>query len=413
MLVSSGNMPAMITAHMTHFTDGNIRPLTSIRPLLLRQYFHQNKLSYTTSFVAVNPQQNIHDLAVSSKPEFCYPVMDCQLTSEIKLGVNSAEKTNWLIAKLFGKNHWCESYVASLCHVDPGFLQHVSDQTSDYLHYLCLVRMAWKYSGNDSDEKLMEYQAGLLRSSNKKSLLSALYDPFPPGLLNIFPKLGNEPLTQKDYLRLIKHLRDDNKRGFLAHIQRIKPYHLQWLDDFPTDLLHWRVLNSVTKSRNYGNLRYLIKVLERMRESGNYTETLISIRRVRTLEQLENWFRHHTQTLPFPPPPWKGNDWIIPITSVIALKQAGLKYQNCVYQYSRQVLLGYNYFYETRDGEAIVSLIKDPLLGWRIEQINGFNNKIPEQSIITKIEVAFNSADIQTEILEDREDLWDSPRGLC
>ncbi len=273
------------------------------------------------------------------------------------------------------------------------------------MHYLCLARLAWQK--HDAETIPISKQAQLLRTTNQKRRLSSLYHPCPPGLLNVLPKLGNTTLTKNDYLRLIRILRDPNKSPYIAHVKSIKPYQLQWLEDFPSELLHWRVLHSIKKAQNYAALKYLIKVIKKL-DKPNHADVLISLKRIKTLLQLESWFRRHTQTLSFPLPPWEGNDWIVPIRTVKALRDAAHKYRNCLYDYPRQVLLGQYYFYEVKSGPAIVAIVRDPIIGWRISEINGIDNKEPDEILVMDIERAFAATNLSVEKLEEIDRLWDA-----
>jgi hypothetical protein len=331
-----------------------------------------------------------------------YPEFNCRLTTDIT-GVRSQTDVSWLINKLYGKNHWCANYLNSLCLADHEFLRHLSEQTPAYLHYVCLVHLAWRK--NDTAIHPIYKQAQLLRTTNQKTLLSLLYSPYPLGLLNVLPKLGANTFTKNDYLRLIKLLRDPEKSPYILHVKSIKPYQLQWLEDFPSEL-HWRVLYSVKKTQNYAALKYLVKVIQKL-DKSRYADALISLKRIKTLSQLENWFRRHTQSLPFPQPPWNGNDWIVPIRTVKALREAALKYRNCLYDYPRQVLLGEYYFYEVKNGPAIVAIVRDPIIGWRISEINGIDNQEPDENLVTRIERAFADVNFSVEKLNDIDRLWD------
>jgi len=55
----------------------------------------------------------------------------------------------------------------------------------------------------------------------------------------------------------------------------------------------------------------------------------------------------------------------------------------------------------------IVSLIRDPVIGWYIEDINGIKNRKPGPALIEKIKLAFSDAGIQAEQFEELEQLWE------
>ena len=103
----------------------------------------------------------------------------------------------------------------------------------------------------------------------------------------------------------------------------------------------------------------------------------------------------------FPSPPWAGNSWIKPISSASDLHKYANDFHNCLDDYKRTVLLGNRYFYVSKHGPAIISLVRDPLLGWLIEEINGQNNKKPRKIVIENILCAFTDAGFQYHPLGD------------
>ncbi|WP_424946264.1 helix-turn-helix transcriptional regulator [Candidatus Spongiihabitans sp.] len=48
----------------------------------------------------------------------------------------------WTVHRLFGKRHWVSAWVLRLCASEPRFLLHLIDQPPDYVHFVCLVRLA-------------------------------------------------------------------------------------------------------------------------------------------------------------------------------------------------------------------------------------------------------------------------------
>lgn len=107
--------------------------------------------------------------------------------------LQTTSRPRWVIARVFGKTHWCTPYVNALCEARPDFLLHLSDQSCVYVHYLCLVRLKW--GEHEHGTPAIEEQAEILLRQPKKKVLARLYKPCPQGLLNVLPRLGERPLT--------------------------------------------------------------------------------------------------------------------------------------------------------------------------------------------------------------------------
>lgn len=148
-----------------------------------------------------------------------------------------------------------------------------------------------------------------------------------------------------------------------------------------------------------------------MAETDPHSEVLKSIRRIKTLKELTSWLQHHVMSMAFPPPPWTGNDWIKPVVSVTALKEASLRFKNCSYGYKRSVLLGNYYFYISDRGPAIIGVELDPIVGWRIDDITGPHNQKPDKSVLEEIRPAL-AAEFCDDNMASPCELWDDDAGM-
>ncbi len=328
-----------------------------------------------------------------------YTNIDCQLTTMI-MGVRVH---NWFIPKLYGSDLWCRDWLEDLCLADPNFLQHLSEQKEGYIHYLCLVRMAWLEKRTPLSSVA---QARLLQQHTQKSLLQTLYPSYPNGLLKVLTKFGPIPLSKKYYRLLLTLQRDESACRFLSHAKHLRAYHLRWLEEFPHGVLPISMLHSFKTASQYRTFKTIITVIKALQKNDEHAPTFNSLKRLKTLSQLVNWYQRYVQTLDFPAPPWPGNEWIKPITSSRALKKASKEFQNCIYDYVRSVLLGHAYFYQCSRCPTIVAIKRDPLIGWHIHEINGPKNDKPHVDVVEEIELTFRKADFSTEPDADMELLW-------
>ena len=167
----------------------------------------------------------------------------------------------WIIRGLFGEGHWCTRWVLSLCAADRAFFQHMSEQAAGYIHYLCLVRLAL-LNQQPEDEIPIEELAPWIRNTPRKTILKQLYNPYPQGILKIITKLGRRPLSKNDYRRLIRLLSRDGCAQALRHMRHIKPYRLVWMEEFPTEYLHPKLLDSIYKGTDYQTLKYIFRTFD-------------------------------------------------------------------------------------------------------------------------------------------------------
>ncbi len=278
-----------------------------------------------------------------------YTLSDCQLSTAID-GVRTQTSDYWLLQQLYGHDLWCARWLNALSRADRRFLSHLGEQTECYIHYLCLVRLAWKELGTQLS---VAEQSRLLQRRSQKSMLNSLYQPYPDDLLKTISKLGHIPLSKNYYRLLVELQRNEKTRTYLAHATRVRSYHLRWLNEFPFDLLDISVLRSIKKASQYRMLLSIVTVLRVVERDQNQLAILDAVKRLKTLSQIEHWFQRFVQTLTFPSPPWPGNDYIKPISSAKALKSIANKFNNCIYEYVRSVLLGYKYFYVCERGQRL------------------------------------------------------------
>ena len=306
----------------------------------------------------------------------------------------------WIVRGIFGEGHWCTRWVLSLCAEDPEFFQHITEQAAGYIHYLCLVRLAL-LNQQPENEMPIEELATWIRSTSRKTIMKQLYNPYPQGTLKILTKLGRRPLSKNDYRRLIRLLGREGCAQALRHMRHIKPYQLAWMDEFPTEYLHPKLLGSIKKGTDYQTLKYIFRTFDAFSNEQVHVNLFGSIRQIQNLEQLTRWFQRQLKKLDFPIPPWSGNSWIKPITSASDLHKYANDFHNCLDDYTRAILLGNRYFYVSQHGPAIISLVRDPLLGWLIEEINGQNNNKPRKIVVESILCAFTKAGFRNHPLGD------------
>lgn len=130
-----------------------------------------------TSKYQIGPS-NVHHFPI--KPALGKPADGGETTTKNQIQLSRKINPGWTVERLFGKRHWVSEWVIGLCESEPRFLLHLIDQSPDYVHFVCLVRLALlKYS---ADDESLKYATWML-TQNKKSILQSLYPSHPDGLL--------------------------------------------------------------------------------------------------------------------------------------------------------------------------------------------------------------------------------------
>ena len=233
----------------------------------------------------------------------------------------------WTVHRLFGKRHWVSVWVIRLCASEPRFLLHLIDQPPDYVHFVCLVRLA--LSKHSAADESLKYAAAML-TQNKKTLLGRLYPSAPDGLLGMLAKLPGKPLSQDDYHRLVRLLADAHLRKMPCHKKRVRRFDLrlfEMLEDIPQEFQCSDVMECVKKQGNYESLQLLIHAVRHLNLALNKSEISAATRQLGCMRNLSVWFMEKFTNAPFPPPPWRGNDWIKPVCRQSELAAIGKKFK--------------------------------------------------------------------------------------
>ena len=283
----------------------------------------------------------------------------------------------YLVERLFGKRHWVREWVTSLCKSDLLFLLHLIDQPPCYMHFVCLVRLALleKYDGDG-----VEY-AELFRTQSKKKILQRFYPSCATALVKTLPKLRRKPLTQEEYFCLVELLLDENARKCVSHTKYIHRFTLRAYAALPKEFQLFEVARYMRNPRDYEIIMSSINISKKF----NITLTKFEINsamknNMEYVDPLNRLLRRKLCRVPFPIPPWKGNDRIYPICSASELKKIGRQFKNCIENYHRDILFGKHYFYVCKEPQAVILMEKNDAFSWEIREISGISNKeIPDK----------------------------------
>ncbi len=307
----------------------------------------------------------------------------------------------WMVDRLFGERHWAREWVIELCKTDPQFLLHLIDQPPDYVHFLCLVRLALLKQFVFVDIIKNKECAIFVRTNSKKKILQRWHPDLPNGALGILSKLPKKPMKEENYRRLVCALSDDKMRKRLYHAKRIRDFDLKffdWMEHIPEKFQASGIIGSIKNHDDCECLKALIRVSRHLnieiteKEINNVTPSLKNIRNV------EEWFYNKIKKLPFPSPPWEGNDWIKPVKNRAELRMVGERFENCVGDRYRNALLGYSCFYVCERTPAVIEVHKDVVFGWEVAEMKKARNQNLSSAERTKIIKSFSDAGLHAHV---------------
>lgn len=303
-----------------------------------------------------------------------------------------------LVEKLFGDRCDAAEWVLELCAADPAFLFHLSDQFADgsrgYVHYLCVLHLALPAQfadGGDAPEC-----ARLIRTTTKKALLKAWLPSCPAAILTVLPKLPDKPLAcEAEYRRLIRALANKKQRKYLTHLERVRPFDVQLLDR--VEILPARFGLAAAHCgdvEDYEQLCVFVECAKRLNLKITEPESDAVAKEAESLKCLWRYLARQVAEMPFPPPPWEGNDNMRPLRSRREMEEASERFDNCATHYLFEVVAGRSYLYVCERPQAMVEIVSDVFFGWMVNRIEGPNGKPVLDSDALDIKRAFYGAGI-------------------
>jgi len=290
----------------------------------------------------------------------------------------------------FGEQHWAGWWVVDLCDADPLFLTHLAEQPRGYAHYLCLIRMALLERGGDANAR---DDARMLRAGNKRKLLKELFPTCPAALVNLLHKLPKKPMPIEAYQKLICAMEDEKIRKSLFHAERIKEAGIFMLDEMAALPERFRsvAMCCIKNADDFDDLNWDFHWVMVAIEKLGLKITEQELGKVFSRKGgTTAWLEKKISKLPFPDPPWEGDDEIRPIRSLNKLKIAAKMLENCMTSshlrrhYASRVVTRHSYFYVCDHIPAMVEVRHDDFWGWSVHEIAGAT---PDQK--SEIEMKF------------------------
>jgi len=330
------------------------------------------------------------------------------------------------VDKLFGKRHWAAEWALELCAADPYFAAHMAEQPRGYAHYLCVLRLhlgppeSLEMERRQPPASNLRECARAIRTTGKRKLLKAWFPDCPVEILKAFPELPKTARSEAEYRRLIVAFADARKRKRFFHVKRMSEFDMQLLDmmkDLP-ERFHPAAFRC-RHPRDFEKLCLLVECAKRLgldipaREFGAVTK------RSKSMRGLWRYLVRHALKLPFPPPPWDGDDNIRPLRSRDEMKAAGKQLGNCIANnatnYAIRAVTGCAHLYLREDAPAMIAVVRDAFFGWVVSEIKGPKNNSVSPAEAFEIKRAFNNAGILSATSVDfewaSEAFWDGLLG--
>jgi len=300
------------------------------------------------------------------------------------------------VENLFGKRHWAAGWALGLCEADPQFLTHLAEQPRGYAHFLCLIRLALlERGGDDGDAQEM---ARLLCADNKRALLEELFPSCPADIIDLLPKLPKKPFREEGYRVLMRALEDELMRSHFSRSKRVTESTICFFSSIenvparfrPAAKRFFGVDYSVEPEfpcRQYFIFLQIIRAIEVFGLKVTEHEFNAAAKNPRGVYALDDRIKEKISKLPFPAPPWEGNNQIRPIRSSDEWEKVAEKFNfllrvpglhdEC---WASRIVAGYCHLYVCDHIPAMIIIRRGTyedwcLTGWAVIDIRGPKRK--------------------------------------
>ncbi|WP_374472961.1 hypothetical protein [Phenylobacterium sp.] len=217
-------------------------------------------------------------------------------------------------------------------------------------------------------------RAEALLAERLRRLIPALVPEAPAGLERALGRLGEVAWPADDYRRLLRLLEAPRATKVLRHAEAIPPELVRRLDRLPPAMaeavglafeLHEDGVAAVREAYDALRSREGLAVAERAAERWARTGSARAL-----FEAVRD------DLCPEPAaPPHSGTRRLRPLATKRDLRDAARRYRNCLADRMPYAATGWSAFYEWEGPPgAVVELARDPLFGWRLEEVRTLGN---------------------------------------
>jgi hypothetical protein len=228
-----------------------------------------------------------------------------------------------------------------------------------------------------------------LVSASARALLGEAHGDVPPGLIRAPGRLGPRAQPRRTYSELAAVLADGGPGAKLVrHAESLDARTLSVLAALPAALR----LKTIAARCKIDEARYIAWLISRAPIGER--ELMSLMRKVSSPHRrMVNVIEEHLASGAIPEPPFATMAPLSPITSLTMLHATSRRFQNCLREYSDEVLGGSRCFYLWEGDEpAVLTITRIGSLGWRAGELAGLKNAPVSVGTRLAIAEAFGAA---------------------
>jgi hypothetical protein len=225
-------------------------------------------------------------------------------------------------------------------------------------HLVCLALTGAKGHALSEPDQLLELSLG-------KAVTAHVPQP-PAGLKRALEHMGEQAWAEADYKRLLVVLDRGGSAKALRHADHLAQTHVRALADLPQPLLQARVGEFGLSEQQALLLSEAYALL--IDKQGAEASQAILLRWAGATSAKTLFPRVMDDLWPeLPQHPFPGTVKLVPLATKVAVRDAALRYRNCLRYQMRYAVTGESAFFEWTEGAgAIVRIWHDPFYGWRL-----------------------------------------------
>lgn len=286
-----------------------------------------------------------------------------------------------VLATAFG---WCAPQVSALAEADPCFEAFLLRANRLQFHLIALA-VAHALPCFDIPPPDARRIAGLLRLRKVGAVAEALCGASPPGLRGALWKLPRRLLFPRGYRRLVELLNEPEAARLLHHAPRITPMLLTVLAKIDPALRRPRLVREIKSLLQIEELEYAACALQHLGAAPDRTAALALMGAADSWRAIARRLLKAFEGASGFPSPFPVSGRLQPLDNIRAVRQAGREFGNCLQRFELDYAWRPPQTFCVWRGEepAVVALIQDPMVGWRVGEIAGHGNA-PVSSATTR-----------------------------
>lgn len=294
------------------------------------------------------------------------------------------------IPDLLADYGWAALFVDELCRRAPSLADFVLQAPAHTRHYIALAIVGAHRENEDWQGRL----AAALASWPRRAVLADAWGE-DLGSTRALMRLGDEVFLPGTYRSLATVLSSPLRRKAHGDVMRPSERAINRIAEAPENVIavyRGRLIASFGAS----GIAFLVDGIRRMRADLSDPEIDRTLNAMERPSRIERLMERLARDLVLPTPPWQGTATIKPLTTVKALRAAGLRLENCLNTFSmwNEALTGRRAFYLAEETELVaVSLARHDVFGtWFVHSIAKRRNGKPRADVKARILAAFAEA---------------------